>query len=67
MHAAHNVLGSYRGSTADGAVDLTDVQLQGKKRMDVKAFLAGFREPQEYKTSAGTSKSEIERNVPTEY
>ena len=53
--------------TADGAVDLTDVQLQGKKRMDVKAFLAGFREPQEYKTSAGTSKSEIERNVPTEY
>ena len=35
--------------TSDGALDITDLQLAGKKRMDVKAFLAGFREPQNYK------------------
>ena len=31
--------------TADGALSILDLQLEGKKRMDVKAFLAGFREP----------------------
>ena len=31
--------------TADGAVDITDLQLAGKKRMDVGAFLLGFRNP----------------------
>lgn len=36
-------------TTADGAVSLTDVQLSGKKRMDVKAFLAGFRNPESWK------------------
>lgn len=36
-------------TTADGAVSLTDVQLSGKKRMDVKAFLAGFRNPELWK------------------
>lgn len=35
-------------TTADGAVSLTDVQLSGKKRMDVKAFLAGFRNPESW-------------------
>lgn len=46
-------------STADGAISLKDIQLAGKKRMDIKSFLAGFREPQSYKTSEGTSKAEI--------
>ena len=36
-------------TTAGGAVSLTDVQLSGKKRMDVKAFLAGFRNPESWK------------------
>ena len=35
--------------TADGAIDLKELQLAGKKRMDVKSFLAGFRDPLEYK------------------
>ncbi len=30
-------------TTTDGAVSVTDLQLAGKKRMDVKAFLAGYR------------------------
>ncbi|MBQ5640039.1 MAG: methionyl-tRNA formyltransferase, partial [Bacteroidales bacterium] len=38
-------------ATADGALSLKDVQLAGKKRMDVKSFLAGFRNPEEYKTN----------------
>ena len=46
-------------TTADGAVALHDVQLAGKKRMDIKAFLAGFRECETYTTTAGTSKAEI--------
>ncbi|MBQ9185801.1 MAG: methionyl-tRNA formyltransferase [Bacteroidales bacterium] len=49
-------------ATADGgAISLTDVQLSGKKRMDIKAFLAGFREASAYKTTKGTSRSEIEK------
>lgn len=35
------------------------MQIAGKKRMDIKAFLAGFREPELYTTTAGTSKAEI--------
>lgn len=35
--------------TADGALDITDLQLSGKKRMDVKSFLAGWREPEKFK------------------
>lgn len=31
-------------TTADGALSLTDLQLAGKKRMDAKSFLLGFRE-----------------------
>ena len=42
-------------STADGAISVTELQLAGKKRMAVKDFLIGFREPQAYGTSKGTS------------
>lgn len=47
--------------TADGAVSIKDLQLSGKKRMDVRSFLLGFREPQAYTCTAGTSKAEIAR------
>ena len=53
-------------ATADGALALTDIQLAGKKRMDVKAFLLGFRDPESYGTSQGTSKAEIEKTKPEE-
>jgi len=36
-------------ATGDGALALTDLQLSGKKRMQVAAFLKGFRDPQEWK------------------
>ena len=42
-------------ATADGAVSVTELQLSGKKRMNVKDFLIGFREPQTYSTTQGTS------------
>ena len=42
-------------ATADGAISATDIQLSGKKRMAVKDFLIGFREPQTYSTTQGTS------------
>ena len=51
-------------ATADGALELTDIQLAGKKRMDVKAFLLGFREPESYGTTQGTSKAEIDKTKP---
>ena len=36
-------------ATGDGgAISVTDLQLAGKKRMNVKAFLLGFREPETY-------------------
>ena len=53
-------------ATADGALALTDIQLAGKKRMDIKAFLLGFRNPESYTTSQGTSKAEIAKTKPTE-
>ena len=46
-------------TTADGAIALKEVQIAGKKRMDIKAFLIGFREPEEYSVTPGTSKAEI--------
>lgn len=46
-------------TTADGAISLKDVQIAGKKRMEIKAFLAGFREPETYSVTAGTSKAAI--------
>jgi lipopolysaccharide export system permease protein len=42
-------------ATADGAISVTDLQISGKKRMAVKDFLIGFREPQSYTTTQGTS------------
>lgn len=48
-------------ATADGALSIKDLQLSGKKRMDVKTFLLGFREPQSYTTTGGTSKAEMEK------
>lgn len=48
--------------TADGAVLLKDVQIAGKKRMDIKAFLAGFRNPESYTTTQGSSKAEIAKS-----
>ena len=44
-------------ATEDGAISATEIQLAGKKRMPVKDFLIGFREPQSYTTSEGTSSS----------
>jgi len=35
-------------TTSDGALNILDVQLQGKKRMDIRSFLVGFREPDSY-------------------
>ncbi len=46
-------------TTKDGALYLEDVQLSGKKRMEVKAFLAGFRDPESYHATKGTSHEEI--------
>ena len=42
-------------ATADGAISVTELQLSGKKRMNVKDFLIGFREPATYTTTLGTS------------
>ena len=42
-------------ATADGAISVTELQISGKKRMAVKDFLIGFREPQSYTTTQGTS------------
>ena len=42
-------------ATADGAISVTELQLAGKKRMPVKEFLIGFREPMAYTTTEGTS------------
>ncbi len=47
--------------TADGALSLKDVQLAGKKRMGIEEFLRGFREPEKYICSEGSSKLEIEK------
>lgn len=35
-------------ATADGAISIKELQLAGKKRMDVKSFLLGFREPESF-------------------
>lgn len=46
-----------------GAIDLKDIQLAGKKRMDIKSFLLGFREPESYHTTKGTSADEIRKTL----
>ena len=53
-------------ATQDGAIALTDLQLAGKKRMDVKSFLLGFRNPTAYTTTQGTSKAEVAKAQPVE-
>jgi methionyl-tRNA formyltransferase len=42
-------------TTSDGALSIDELQIAGKKRMPVKDFLIGFRDPQTYSTSQGTS------------
>jgi methionyl-tRNA formyltransferase len=44
-------------ATNDGAISATEIQMAGKKRMNIKDFLIGFREPQSYGTTTGTSSS----------
>jgi len=53
-------------ATADGAIAITDLQLAGKKRMDVRSFLLGFRNPTAYIATPGTSKTEIAKAAPKE-
>ena len=53
-------------ATEDGAISITDLQLAGKKRMDVKSFLLGFRNPTSYVATQGTSKAEIAKAQPVE-
>jgi hypothetical protein len=36
-------------------LSIDELQIAGKKRMPVKDFLIGFRDPQTYSTSQGTS------------
>ena len=48
-------------ATRDGAISVKDLQLAGKKRMDVKSFLLGFRDPCSYVCTKGTSRAEIEK------
>ena len=38
-------------ATSDGAISLKELQLAGKKRMDVKSFLLGFRDADKYKVN----------------
>jgi len=53
-------------ATEDGAIAITDLQLSGKKRMDVRSFLLGFRNPTAYSTTKGTSKEEMLKAQPHE-
>jgi methionyl-tRNA formyltransferase len=53
-------------ATEDGAIAVTDLQLAGKKRMDVRSFLLGFRNPCSYRATIGTSKAEIAKAAPKE-
>ena len=47
-------------ATIDGAIRICELQLAGTKRMDVEAFLLGFRNPQSYVCTPGTSKAVLE-------
>lgn len=47
-------------TTLDGAISITDLQLSGKRRMDIKDFLIGFRDPTSYGTTQGTSAAILE-------
>lgn len=48
-------------ATLDGALELKDVQLSGKKRMKVEDFLRGFRDAGQWRALNGTSKDELFR------
>lgn len=48
-------------TTADGALSVTELQISGKKKMNVNDFLIGFRDPMSYGTSQGTSSSVLEK------
>ena len=50
-------------STADGAISVKDLQLAGKRRMEDKDFLIGFRDPTSYGTSAGTSSAFLGKHI----
>lgn len=47
-------------ASADGLVLLTDIQMAGKKRMEIEDFLRGFHNPADYKADAGTSRAFIQ-------
>lgn len=47
--------------TEDGAISINELQMSGKRRMDIKSFLSGFRNPMDYKAINGTSKEEIDK------
>ena len=51
--------------TTDGALSLKSLQLAGKKRMVVEAFLLGFRDAAKYHCTEGTSKAEIAKTRPS--
>ncbi len=36
-------------TTADGAINIKELQMAGKRRLDINSFLVGFREPMSYK------------------
>ena len=48
-------------AAADGLLSIKELQLSGKKKMNIEEFLRGFREPQTWLALNGTSKSEIAR------
>ena len=69
LHAAPGTILSdgktyFAVATQDGAIAITDLQLSGKKRMDVKSFLLGFRNPTSYVCTQGTSMAEIAKAQP---
>lgn len=44
-------------TTKDGAILLNEIQISGKKKMNVKDFLIGFRDCQSYSTNNGPDKN----------
>ena len=48
-------------AAADALLSIKELQLSGKKKMNVEEFLRGFREAQSWTALIGTSKSEIAR------
>ena len=46
-------------TATDGAISIKELQIAGKKRMEINDFLLGFREPQSYTLTKGTSSAFI--------